>query len=239
VAHAAAIDQHGVAVRLLARDFDDPSRLADELSVLLDRQLAVKPSEVDLVIDLKRLEPDRTEVQIVAVRSALQALPHIEEWRSLALAHSSFPERLARIGRDTTARLPRAEWTLWCALWEQRSTLPRLPSFADYAAESPSFFPGGYVDQAAAIRYTTDTAWLILRGHALSAPDGHEQFRQLARQLVADPAYRGPTFSAGDRDVDHCAQGFGGPGSPTTWRRIAVNHHLTLVVHELASLAWP
>jgi Beta protein len=109
----------------------------------------------------------------------------------MALAQSAFPTSLSKIAKDTTAKLSRAEWTVWRDLVEEHAELPRLPTFADYAAEAPGFFQGDFVDPTAVIRYTINDAWLILRGHNLSEPDGHGQFRQLARQLIAHPQYRG------------------------------------------------
>jgi Beta protein len=239
VAHAAAIDQRGVCIRLVAPDFNDSVRLARKLESLLRRRLVVEPEEVDLLVDLKAFQAEKVGLQLGATQSALLALPHVDRWRSLMLAQSAFPRSLSTVARGTTVRLSRAEWTLWRDLWKERAELPRLPTFADYAAEFPGFFRGDFVDPTAVIRYTVDDAWLILRGHNLSGPEGHGQFRQLARQLIAHSEYRGPSFSDGDRYIHDCAQGFGGTGNPTTWRRVAVNHHLTLVTRELASLAWP
>jgi hypothetical protein len=239
VAHAAAIDQRGVCIRLVAPDLNNSIRLTRRLESLLHRQLVVEPEEVDLLVDLKGFQPDRVGLQLRAVRSALLALPYVDRWQSLMLAQSAFPKSLSLIARDTMARLPRAEWTVWHDLWKEGAELPRLPTFADYAAEAPGFFQGDFVDPTAVIRYTVDDAWLILRGHNLSDPDGHGQFRQLARQLIAHPQYRGPAFSDGDRYIYDCARGVGGTGTPTTWRQVAVNHHLTLVTQELARLVWP
>ena len=165
VAHAAAIDQRGVCIRLLAPNLDNDIRLAVRLESLLHRQLAVEPEEVNLLVDLQGFQPDRIGIQLRAVRSAISALPFVSRWRSLVLAQSTFPATLSMITRDTTANLSRAEWTLWRELWEERAELPRLPTFADYAAEAPGFFQGHFVDPTAVIRYTIDDAWLILRGH--------------------------------------------------------------------------
>jgi Beta protein len=239
IAHAAAIDQHGVCIRLVPPDLDNSARLAARLESLLHQQLALEPEEADLLVDLKGFQPDRVGLQLKAARSALRALPHVDRWRSLILAQSAFPHMLSMIARDTTATLARAEWPLWRELWEERAELPRLPTFADYAAEAPGFFEGDFVDPAAVIRYTVDDAWLILRGHNLSQPDGYSQFRQLARRLITHPQYRGPAFSDGDRYIYDCAQGVSGTGNPTTWRQAAVSHHLTLVAQELANLVWP
>jgi len=238
IAHAAAIDQRGVCIRLAPPDLDNLARLATKLESLLHRQLVLEPEEADLLVDLKGFQPDRVGLQLRAARFALRALPYVDRWRSLTLAQSAFPQTLSMVARDTTATLARAEWTLWRELWEERAELPRLPTFADYAAEAPGFFQGDFVDPAAVIRYTVDDAWLILRGHNLSEPDGHGQFRQLARRLITHPQYRGPAFSDGDRYIYDCAQGVGGTGNPTTWRQVAVNHHLTLVARELANLVW-
>jgi hypothetical protein len=191
VAHAAAIDQRGVCIRLVTPDLNNAFRLARKLESLMHRQLAIEPEEADLLVDLKGFEPARAGLQLSEARAALLALPYVERWRSMALAQSAFPTSLSKIAKDTTAKLSRAEWTVWRDLVEEHAELPRLPTFADYAAEAPGFFQGDFVDPTAVIRYTINDAWLILRGHNLSEPDGHGQFRQLARQLIAHPQYRG------------------------------------------------
>ena len=70
---------------------------------------------------------------------------------------------------------------------------------------------------SASIRYTSDGHWVIMRGEALGKPDS-------------------PGFSCGDACLAWLNQRAGGKGNPETLIRAGVNHHMTLAVHQIATL---
>ena len=65
---------------------------------------------------------------------------------------------------------------------------------------------------------------------------GFEQFRDLCRALINTDEYSGADFSWGDKYINLCAAGAVDAGNATTWRRVGMNHHLTLVVDQISSL---
>jgi hypothetical protein len=118
-----------------------------------------------------------------------------------------------------------------------------VPTFGDYNADSPEHLDADprVLRPAASIRYTSNDYWLIVRGRALRGPNaaGFGQYSQLAAELVARPEFRGRAFSAGDAKIDDCAHQIGGTGNLTTWRFVAVNHHLAHVLDSIATTGGP
>jgi hypothetical protein len=88
---------------------------------------------------------------------------------------------------------------------------------------------------SASIRYTTPESWLIVKGRNVNQY-GFEQYYDLCKQLIGRPEYVGPEFSWGDEFIWKCAQETAGTGNATTWRKVGVNHHLTLVARQLSNL---
>jgi hypothetical protein len=88
---------------------------------------------------------------------------------------------------------------------------------------------------SAAIRYTADDEWLIVRGTSVRSGAKFGQFHGLARTLVAQPQYLGTAFSWGDKFIDDCSRG-GKTGNLTTWRKVGMNHHIEFVATQIAAL---
>jgi hypothetical protein len=196
------------------------------------KALQLTPTDVDLIVDLAAIDPAIVDVLGAAVASVVNALPHLNEWRTLTVASSAFPANLSGFTGVTTA--PRGDWALWQAV---RATPPtRQPSYGDYGVESPGFFDyAPYMVPSAAIRYTATDDWLIVRGTSVRGGAGFAQFRGLAQTLAARSEFSGRNFSWGDRFIDDCAGG-GGPGNLTTWRKVGMNHHIELVATQVAAV---
>ncbi|WP_422802525.1 beta family protein [Sulfitobacter pontiacus] len=52
-------------------------------------------------------------------------------------------------------------------------------------------------------------------------------------------AFRGATFSLGDKYIADCAAHAVGTGNSTTWKWVTINHHITIVADDLATLFGP
>lgn len=128
--------------------------------------------------------------------------------------------------------ITRAEWVAYKLLLSH-APAGRALCFGDYAIAYPIYAPAPFLGSAS-IRYTITDDWLIVRGRSLKGPvhGGFGQFQQLCGQLVANPAYSGPTFSWGDEYIDQCGRGQVGTGNLTTWRSVGTNHHITFVARH-------
>jgi hypothetical protein len=136
------------------------------------------------------------------------------------------------------ARIPRADWEVWRALAIDRADeLPRRPAFADYAVQhpEPEEIDPRLMRMSAAVRYATPNDWLILKKKNVR-DHGFDQFHDISAELAQRSEFRGADFSGGDRAIQDCADRKGGPGNATTWRWIATNHHIEMVVDQIANL---
>lgn len=228
--HAAVRLGNGAAVRLEPTDVQsDPDALARSLDQLLEA-IDVTAEAVDLIIDLRGVAAAFPSFLAQAVEQFINVLPRRDEWRTLTLASSAFPDDLA--GRPAASTIPRLDWELYQTVLARQPA--RLPAFGDYAIQSPPlvvFQP--YMEPTASIRYATDIEWLILRGRSVRRGSGFAQFHGLSRTLIGRPEYRGAAFSWGDAYIDACARRTGNPGSLTTWRKVGTSHHLELVAQQI------
>lgn len=228
-------DGRGACVRLLSRDLAR-AEVAQAVSDLLG-ELSLQRSDIDLVVDLKSLNPSAVDFNVIGTLGILSQVPDPQSWRSLTLASGAFPENLSEMSPASEQRFARAEWAVWRAVRER--SLPRVPTFADYAIAHPE--PAPEMDPrlmriSAQLRYTTDHNWLVFKERNIR-DFGNEQFLKICERLVARDAFRGRDFSWGDRYIAERADGTDGrPGNPRMWRKVGTSHHLAQVVSQIASL---
>lgn len=231
----ATANRSGICIRLLVKDFEEEIDLDSEV----DRLLAgLSDTECDLLIDLEDLSPVANREVLVA-RSIFSMLPANKNWRRMIMAATSFPEDLSEVDAATTTKLPRREWELWQTLQRRQSKLPRPDLiFGDYAISHPvpTELDPRTMRMSANIRYTTPNDWLVLKGRNVRQY-GFDQYFELCKVLVDRTEFSGQKFSWGDNYIAECADGLTGPGNATTWRKVGTNHHLTLVVKEIAKLS--
>ena len=238
VREAVGEDGHGACLRLLAADLEDAVELRREVDALLGF-LGLTTEAVDLVVDFGPHVPLR-----YATAHVVNALPHLQDWRALVLASSSFPVDLSGVSRGTVVELPRSEWRAWRSLQAQREQIERVPLYGDYGINHPELveIDPRLMRMSPNIRYTADAHFVIAKGMALprkkdkvkSAPPA-EQYPALAQEITGHPSWCGADFSWGDGFIAACARGES-VGSATTWRQVGTSHHLAFVVQQLASL---
>jgi hypothetical protein len=231
-----AQDRRGVCVRLQREDFEESDDLAAQVAGLLDA-LGLSPGEADLMLDLRAVGANEGNTLLAAVPVLVRSIPQLERWRSFVLAATAFPADLMELPPSSISSIARLEWIVWRSLIA-RSRIPRLPSFGDYAIANPqpSEVDPRIMRPSASIRYTTDDAWLILKGRNLR-DFGFVEFYGVCRNLVRRPEYSGPAFSWGDSYIDECANQRVGTGNLTTWRKVGTSHHLAFVTRQIATLA--
>jgi hypothetical protein len=228
---------HGVCLRLLSGELARPG-VAAAIDAMVAR-LELLPSDVDILIDLRELNAESVDFNIIGALGVLMMVPRANEWRSVTLAGSTFPADLSGVSPSSEETFPRAEWTMWKAL-AARSGLPLLPTFGDYAIEHPD--PRAGIDPrllriSAQLRYTTEDAWLILKERNIR-DFGSEQFIEICRRLVRRQEFRGADFSWGDSYIAERADGRDArPGNPRVWRKVGTNHHMATVIDQIARFA--
>jgi hypothetical protein len=95
---------------------------------------------------------------------------------------------------------------------------------------------------SAAIRYTLEKAWLLIKGESSRRTRPSVQFPRLATQLVnghLKDRFAGENHCAGCASMKAAADGTPRLGSPIVWRRLGTIHHITRVVEDLSALPEP
>jgi hypothetical protein len=221
IAIAAAADARGIALRypVLGTASADGRSTEAVINEALDA-VEVDIVGVDLILDLGFLSED-AELHAEDLAPMVKNLVSIGDWRSVVLLGSSMPPSLGGgiVAEGTIGRLARREWDLWRSV--TALDFGRHITYGDYAVQNPNppleDQPSG-PGQRANLRYTIDDATLVPRASGAVIQEGAEQYRQLCRQLVAQPEFAGRDFTWGDYKIAKCADGIGGPGWQNRWR---------------------
>ncbi|WP_375090930.1 beta family protein [Peribacillus sp. RS7] len=224
----------GFAIRLTDEEFDD---IDSNISWFVD-QFDCSPAETDIFIDYKYID-SKSPVGRMAklVAGSLLSLPHINQWRTLTFAATTFPENLSEFSTGTDGNIPRNEWLIYQRLLKTK--LPRYPAFGDYIISNPEYskIDPRLMRMSANIRYTADDEYLIFRGFSVTSPKYGKwtQTQGLCQRVVGHSKYSGSHYSYGDKYIYDCANGSASTGNAERWRKVGTNHHLTLVRNELSN----
>lgn len=229
VASVVQEDDVGACVRVVVKEV-----AADGFSTRLESLLSRLKLEIvdcDFVVDLQCVTGNTPNLQDLCA-----AIPELTRWRTFTVLSGSFPLDLREIERDSVQTLTRDEWFYW---QEQVQLLPRrtrIPTFGDYTIQHPVFRePNENCNPSASIRYTYQDYWVILRGHGLRNQDGagYAQYPAEAKLLCQMDEFCSPRFSAGDRYIYETSQSTSETGSPFTWLRAGVNHHIEFATRQI------
>lgn len=232
VKHAIEEDSLGVCIRLEDDDFLDIESRLDSLIGYLE----IDNSQVDILIDLKDISPDDEKKNILSIISIINSIPKINEWRTLTLACTTFPETLSVVASDSTGFIPRSEWKIWSELKNKKIPIQRMPTYGDYAIANPLYneVDPRLMRMSANIRYTTKDDFMIIKGKAIKK-NGWKQVCSMSEKLIKHPLYCGKDFSWGDEYIYICATEKCNTGNAETWRKVGTNHHITFVINQLSS----
>lgn len=219
-----------VCMRLDATDVSTASMSYRAIrNFLSERKLAT--NQIFVLLDLQGLYG--AEVQVVAAPVLrLLNLLRADSWAGLIIGGYGVPEQLSTaVPPNTQAYLPRVEQDVYFSIYTQISGLPLW--FADYTMLPPSTIELDWrlISRVMAPKalYALDDAWLVVRGSAFSShPDGYGQYYAIADEIVALDEFSGTGFSPGDQYIADRANRTCTPGSPATWIRACVSHHLSL-----------
>ncbi|WP_019123993.1 beta family protein [Brevibacillus massiliensis] len=228
----------GFCLRVKRSELNDLNTLTTHIDRLLPF-MGLTPKDVDLVLDYDFLGGDTSSTAYSQSILNIIQFPHLTQWRTFSIIGTSMPAIL-RMRPNTTMDIDRIEWNVYEQIIKFKNGLGRVPTFGDYTINNPTYgdFDPSYMQVAATIRYTVRDKFLIFRGMTTRGPGGFQQYISLARDVISHPDYSGAGYSYGDQYIFDCAhqQNGVGTGSHETWRRATVNHHLTLVINELANL---
>jgi len=248
------------AIAALAKDYDQgiclrvtPSDLgnSDALKIKSNdflNNFGLSAKNVDLLIDIK--ENRENGGHYIQYLNATQGIKDLKEWRNFIFASGAFPENLSECKLDEPTFLPRFDWQNWLSFAREKK-LVRNPVFADYSIRTPIFKEAlQYYQSTPSIKYTFKNDWLIMKGELRK----NYHYLTNAKLLVEDTNYfSGEQFSWGDKNIAEKAkyyhqymddikkgkikEGEGkGTGRSTDWIAWSINHHLILVLNQIANL---
>ena len=239
VATIVKADNRGLCLRLTPAEIMD-SGFKSILKAFLS-SMRLGEESVHLLVDYEAGEP-----AVPSLSSILAAIPKLGKWQTLSMASGAFPPDLQgfELGNQ---RIPRSDWLAWKRAVSQSEIRIRKPSFSDYTIQYGMYKePVEGSNPSVSVRYTLDEEWLIMRGEAVrgkatsesnESRPGREQWHGHA-QLLCDnqDLFYGEGFSWGDAFIREKSLDKKNYGSHEIWLRAGINHHMTVVSRQIASL---
>ncbi|EEY44677.1 beta family protein [Vibrio mimicus] len=222
----------GVALKLKASDL---SQRQYNIPNILNN-LEINSCDVDLIIDLEDMGVCTTALTQQIITTCHNLLTMFA-WRNVIISSTCYPSSQTGIPSNQIYLHKREEWVLWSNVISSQM-LQKTPSFSDYptaSAQVANVNPR-FMSQHAAVRYSTDTDWIFVKGTAVKG-NGWGQTQQLCGILVSSIYYSGPTYSWGDEYIDERSQGINKSGGSKEWRKVAHTHHLKMVTEQLRNFS--
>ncbi|MFC1968343.1 beta family protein [Chloroflexota bacterium] len=223
----------GACLRISLEDVDSAT-LDQSVSDLLSL-LDLKHNETDLLIDCRTADSSFPKFE-----NLCRLIPNIHKWRNFIITGGAFPKDLSAYRKNERHSIQRLEWISWRDQAVALSYDTRLPNFSDctvqhaqYTAKRP-----GRMSYSASIRYTIEDSWVLMRGENVfrKGGPGFHQYPDLAIMLCDLPQYCGERYSSGDRYIKEISLQTAETGAAPQWLQAGINHHMTFVVRQLASL---
>jgi len=233
VRHMAEKMNQGVCLRLTLGDVQSAT-LDQSISKLLSL-LHLKHDEVDLLVDCTLIDSS-----LPGFEDLCKLIPNIEKWRNFIVTGGAFPKDLSSYRKSTRHSIERLEWMSWRDQAVALSSNTRLPNFSDYTVQHAHYQARrpGRMRYSASIRYTIEDSWVLMRGEDVFKKGGlgFKQYPDLAIMLCDLPQYCGEGYSNGDHYIKEISLQTAETGAAPQWLQAGINHHMTFVVRQLASL---
>lgn len=235
VARATSQDCRGAAVLLRLEDLmtGNPRRAIVNFAASLDIDL----DELDVVIDLRAPNFEPYEAFATAFISALKKLGNLHEVRTFVLLGTAIPDSFADIAKGSD-EIPRHDWLFFKTLKAAMPAGMRRPLYGDHTTVHPKFVARDMrlVNPAGKLTYTGPAAYGTRKGKAFRGNE--EQMHDHCDAITKESrfAFRGSGFSLGDKHIADCAAKSVNHSNLTTWKWVAINHHITTVADDLATL---
>jgi hypothetical protein len=229
--------KRGLCVRLICPDFSDITKLNRDIAKVLSSS-GLSEKSIDILVDIQ--DTGENSEKYAKYFNLSQNIAGLSKWRTFTFSSGSFPVDLSGCKLDEENLIPRIDWNSWVDHIGKKPQ--RIPTFSDHTIRHPiyvettQFFP-----PTASIKYTLENEWWIMKGKK----QRFEQYLANAALLVKDKKFSGENFSNGDKYISEKAKHYeayiknpaiGGTGSTETWLKAGINHHLSLVAHQVSTL---
>lgn len=161
----------------------------------------------------------------------------IIEFKNIIISGCNFPSDVGLMRLDKINHVERKEWEIFSQLKKEIKNWNNNFYYSDYGIVNPEKpFSLNILKVACKIRYCSDDSWLVVRGVSPSEQEGWSEMIDLGSKIVNSEFYKGKEFSYGDQylhDLANKKLKGKGTGSPLTWIRADLNHHIAFVVDQL------
>lgn len=222
----------GTCLRLTLADIEQ-AELEKSINEVIST-LGVTPKDTDLLIDYQILDQSAPKFKLISGK-----IPYLTEWRNFIIASGAFPEDLSKLQKNQKHVLQRSDWITWKNQTTRDVSLRRMPTYSDYTIQHAVYRRhAGRLRYSASIRYTAEDSWIIMRGEDVfnRAGPGFKQYPDWAILLCDLPEYCGEEYCVGDKYMKDMSQQTEKTGDASEWLRAGINHHMTFVVRQLATL---
>lgn len=227
-------DKRGCAIRATLEEFMRPT-FEDECKARIE-DLGASIEDVDFILDFlsPAFEPYAVFAKVAAKK--FQASGMVQGARNFVLLGSAMPSSLSEIA-SPWGELPRHDWLFYKALRAHIQGGARRPLYGDYTTVNPGFvvLDMRKIKVAGKLVYTDQERWIIRKGGAFRP--NPEQMHEHCANIVSHASFSGAGFCHGDDFIAKCALKQEGPSTLTRWKQVAINHHITLAVDQIANLA--
>jgi len=233
IASIMATDNHGVAISVRLEDAMKP-----DLSARLQKTalaLGAEIPDVDLIFDLGGSNFEPYDVFVIALQSVLLKLKNLNAFRNFVVVGTAIPESFKDVAKGSD-EIIRHDWNFYKSLVTKLPQGVRRPNYGDYTIVHPKFTPIDMrkIKSSGKIIYTTSGSWFVRKGGAFR--DNPTQMHGHCKAIVDSGIFKGADFSNGDDYISKCAAMQEGPSNQTRWKDVAINHHITHVLFDLATL---
>ena len=199
--------------------------------------LSIKLDDLDLIIDLRAPNFEPYSAFANALIVALKRLGNLDDVRTFVLLATAIPESFAELAKGSD-ELPRHDWLFYKTFMKLLPQEIRRPLYGDHTIVHPDFKAKDMrkIKAAGKIVYTTPNTWATRKGGAFR--DNPSQMHLHCEKILMEPtfAFRGASFSYGDRYIADCAVKAEKPSNLSRWKDVGINHHITTVADDLAML---
>lgn len=187
-------------------------------------------SEVIVIVDFSNFDLSQVESVAAYLINGVHELQNLGTLARIIFEGSNFPTKNPA-EPDGATRVSRAEWDIWRIACERERALLDISTFGDFGADN-GWIRGGGGGRGVIphFRYATANDWLVSRGNV-----EFKSIRNVAKHILDSGSFMGERFSSGDEFIFDCAAGMGSTGNATDWRRVNMNHHMTLATNQAAT----
>jgi hypothetical protein len=225
VATHSRLSKSGCAIRVSFAQLPN-----QELRQVIEAQLSnlgSQPSDCLLLIDLADADVSQPEEFAKFLTEWLYKLRSFGSWARIIPHGSNYPlKNPAKTNSSTFVQ--RSEYIAWQHAAQLDPDIKTFSIFGDFGADHGhiDFESGGRAIPH--LRYADFLGWHVFKGGKT-----WETIRDVCKGIAALSTFSGETHSAGDEFIFSRARGLAGLGTPTIWRSVNMNHHLTVVTQQL------